>query len=73
MSPSPRRGHYANFAYCNLTKVVSAPSFHTDNIYIYIIPHETQRNQPKPLFPNFFATKPTQAQNELLRCRIFAS
>ena len=38
MSPSPRRGHYANFAYCNLTKVVSAPSFHTDNIYYIVEP-----------------------------------
>ena len=46
-------------------------------ILIYILyrakPNETQRNLPKPLFPNFFATKPTQAQNELLRCCIFAS
>ena len=59
-----------------LDLLLALVSLHTNIIYIlyiYIINAETQRNPPKPLFPNFFATKPTQVQNELLRCCIFAS
>ncbi len=59
-----------------LDLLLALVSLHTNIIYIlyiYIINAETQRNPPKTLFPNFFATKPTQAQNELLRCCIFAS
>ena len=74
MSPSPRGGTMLILNIKILRKVNKHfKSAHKYNIYKYIINAETQRNLPKPLFPNFFATKPTQAQNELLRCCIFAS
>ena len=78
MSPSLRGGTMLILNIKILRKVTHTSNLHTNIIYIlYILslakPNETLRNLPKPPFPNFFATKPTQAQNELLRCCIFAS
>ena len=75
----PQGGHYVNFEYCRFEESHSNVQITSkNNIYIiYILslakPNETLRNLPKPPFPNFFATKPTEAQNGLLRCCIFAS